>query len=90
MISATLDPVAVDLACGPGNAFRATGTTGAEPGFVALYQEDLDGRGDGEDDRVLPPFREGEWGELLALCPEQHFTEPPPLYSEASLVRALE
>ncbi|MBL8260119.1 MAG: DNA topoisomerase I [Candidatus Competibacteraceae bacterium] len=90
MISATLDTVAVDLACGAGNTFRATGSTVAEPGFMAVYQEDVDDRADDEDNRVLPPFREGEWVELLALRPEQHFTEPPPRYSEASLVKVLE
>ncbi|HUM93720.1 MAG TPA: DNA topoisomerase I [Candidatus Competibacter sp.] len=90
MISATLDTVAVDLACGAGNTFRATGSTVAEPGFMAVYQEDVDDRPDDEDNRTLPPFREGEWVELLALRPEQHFTEPPPRYSEASLVKVLE
>ncbi|HAO33854.1 MAG TPA: DNA topoisomerase I, partial [Candidatus Competibacteraceae bacterium] len=88
--SATLDTVAVDLACGAGNTFRATGSTVAEPGFMAVYQEDVDDRPDDEDNRTLPPFREGEWVELLALRPEQHFTEPPPRYSEASLVKVLE
>lgn len=90
MISATLDTVAVDLACGAGNTFRATGSTVADPGFMAVYQEDVDDRSDDEDNRTLPPFREGEWVDLLALRPEQHFTEPPPRYSEASLVKALE
>ena len=90
MIPATLDTVAVDLACGPGNGFRATGSTVADPGFMAVYQEDVDDRNDEEDGRALPPLREGEWVDLLALRPEQHFTEPPPRYSEASLVKALE
>jgi DNA topoisomerase-1 len=90
MISATLDTVAVDLACGAGNAFRATGSTVADPGFMAVYQEGVDDRSEDEDDRVLPPLREGEQVDLLALRPEQHFTEPPPRYSEASLVKALE
>ena len=90
MISATLDTVAVDLSCGAGNTFRATGSTVAEPGFMAVYQEGVDDRGDDDDDRVLPPLREGDWVDLLALRPEQHFTEPPPRYSEASLVKALE
>lgn len=90
MISATLDTVAVDLACGAGNTFRATGSTVADPGFMAVYQEGVDDRSEDEDDRMLPPLREGEWVDLLALRPEQHFTEPPPRYSEASLVKALE
>ncbi|HRD66551.1 MAG TPA: DNA topoisomerase I [Candidatus Competibacter sp.] len=90
MISATLDTVAVDLICGAGNIFRATGSTVADPGFMAVYQESVDDRSEDEDDRALPPLQEGERVDLLALRPEQHFTEPPPRYSEASLVKALE
>ncbi len=90
MIPATLDTVAVDLACGPGNSFRATGSTIADPGFMAVYREDVDDPTDDDESRTLPPLREGEWVDLLALRPEQHFTEPPPRYSEASLVKTLE
>lgn len=91
MISATLNTVAADLACGPGHQFRATGSTLADPGFMAVYREDVDDQADADDDhRTLPPLREGEWLDLLALRPEQHFTEPPPRYSEASLVKILE
>ena len=90
MIPATLDMVAADLACGAGNSFRATGSTVADPGFMAVYREDVDDREDEDDSRALPPLREGEWVALLALRPEQHFTEPPPRYSEASLVKTLE
>ncbi|MDS4025803.1 MAG: DNA topoisomerase I [Candidatus Contendobacter sp.] len=90
MIPATLDTVAVDLACGPGNSFRATGSTVADPGFMAVYREDVDDAADEDESRALPPLREGEWVDLLALRSEQHFTEPPPRYSEASLVKTLE
>jgi len=90
MIAATLDTVAVDLTCGAGNVFRATGSTIADPGFMAVYQEDVDDQHDEEESRTLPPLRQGEWVDLLALRPEQHFTEPPPRYSEASLVKTLE
>ncbi len=90
MIPATLDTVAVDLACGPGNSFRATGSTIADPGFMAVYREDVDDPADEDESRTLPPLREGEWVDLLVLRPEQHFTEPPPRYSEASLVKTLE
>jgi DNA topoisomerase-1 len=90
MIPATLDTVAADLACGAGNSFRATGSTVADPGFMAVYREDVDDREDDDDSRALPPLREGEWVAVLALRPEQHFTEPPPRYSEASLVKTLE
>ncbi len=90
MIPATLDTVAADLSCGAGNSFRATGSTVADPGFMAVYREDVDDREDEDDSRALPPLREGEWVAVLALRPEQHFTEPPPRYSEASLVKILE
>ena len=90
MISATLDTVAVDLACGNGNHFRATGSTIADPGFMAVYREGVDDQNDEDEGRMLPPLKIGEWVDLLALRPEQHFTEPPPRFSEASLVKALE
>ncbi|MBE2293666.1 MAG: DNA topoisomerase I [Phycisphaerales bacterium] len=90
MISATLDTVAVDLACGHGNRFRATGSTIADPGFMAVYREGVDDQNDEDEGRMLPPLQTGEWVDLLALRPEQHFTEPPPRFSEASLVKALE
>lgn len=90
MIAAILDTVAADLICGPGNTFRATGLTVADPGFMAVYQEDVDDRNEDEENRALPALREGDWVDLLALRPEQHFTEPPPRFSEASLVKVLE
>ncbi len=90
MIPATLDTVAVDLACGPGNSFRATGSTVADLGFMAVYREDVDDPTEEDEGRALPSLREGEWVDLLALRAEQHFTEPPPRYSEASLVKTLE
>lgn len=89
MIPATLNTVAADLVCGAGNLFRATGSTVADPGFMAVYQEDVDDPHE-EESRTLPPLKQSEWVDLLALRPEQHFTEPPPRYSEASLVKTLE
>jgi DNA topoisomerase-1 len=91
MIHATMDTVAVDLEAGKGNIFRANGSTLVSAGFMALYQESVDdSKGKDEGERLLPPLKEGETVELLKLLPEQHFTEPPPRYSEASLVKALE
>jgi DNA topoisomerase-1 len=91
MIHATLHTVAVDLAAGEGNVFRATGSTVASPGFMQVYLEGKDDAKAGEDDeKLLPPLEEGEQVPLVAIRPEQHFTEPPPRYSEASLVKALE
>jgi DNA topoisomerase-1 len=92
MIPATFAIVVVELGCGAGNIFRASGSTLTEPGFMAVYQEGVDDGGQEEDEanRSLPPLQEGEPVELLAIRPEQHFTEPPPRYTEASLVKALE
>jgi len=91
MIHATINSVAADLGCGEGNVFRATGSTIANPGFMALYLEGVDDAkaGDG-DEKMLPPLEEGETIQLTAIRTSQHFTEPPPRFSEASLVKALE
>jgi DNA topoisomerase-1 len=91
MIHATIDTVAADLGAGEGNVFRANGSTIARPGFIQVYLEGKDDAKPGDDDeKMLPPLREGESLQLNKIRPEQHFTEPPPRYSEASLVKALE
>ncbi len=91
MIHATIDTVAVDLSCGEGNNFRANGSIVASPGFMAVYMEGVDDAKKGDnDEKLLPPLQEGEQITLNKIRPEQHFTEPPPRYSEASLVKALE
>jgi DNA topoisomerase-1 len=90
MTPAVLNTVGVDLACGPGNSFRATGSTVADPGFMVVYREGGDDRQEEEDERRLPPLEVGQTVELIAVRPEQHFTEPPPRYTEATLVKALE
>ncbi len=90
MIHATINTVAVDMECGKGNVFRANGSTIADPGFMAVYLEGVDDAKVDNEDRILPPIQEGDRITLLKIRPEQHFTEPPPRYSEASLVRALE
>ena len=91
MIHATMDTVAVDLEAGAGNIFRANGSTLVSPGFMAVYQESVDdSKAKDDKERLLPPLQEGETVKLLKILPEQHFTEPPPRYSEASLVKALE
>jgi len=92
MIHATLDTVSVDLECGKDNQFRATGSTIKHPGFMSVYMEGQD-EGDAhnyDDDKLLPPLEEGEQLKLLEIRTDQHFTEPPPKYTEASLVKALE
>ncbi len=93
MVHATLNTVTADLAAGSEeNLFRATGSTVVNPGFMAVYQEGQDDakRAKEAEEKMLPPLAEGEEVALVAIRPEQHFTEPPPRYSEASLVKALE
>lgn len=91
MIFATIDQVAVDFACGEGNQFRATGSTINFPGFMSVYKEDEDDKKKSDDDeKILPEIKEGEQIPLQDIKLTQHFTEPPPRFSEASLVKTLE
>ncbi|WP_131782678.1 type I DNA topoisomerase [Legionella gresilensis] len=92
MEDALIDTVAVDLACGSEeNIFRANGSTIAFPGFLSVYEESLDDINDDEQQAViLPNLKIGEKVILQDIAANQHFTEPPPRYSEASLVKALE
>ncbi len=101
MAPAVFDTVAVDLVTGdPKEAtganrhvFRATGQTLLEPGFLAAYHEDHDedeADVESEDERRLPALEVGERVELESIRPEQHYTQPPPRYTEASLVKSLE
>ena len=91
MMHATIDQVAVDFACGDDNRFRATGSTIAFPGFMTVYQEDADDKKKGEeDDKLLPELAKGDIVPLHDVKLTQHFTEPPPRFSEASLVKTLE
>jgi DNA topoisomerase-1 len=91
MVHATLDTVSVDLNAGEKHVFRANGSTLVHPGFMAVYQEGADDvKAGADDERMLPPLKEGEDVKLEKIKPEQHFTEPPPRYTEASLVRSLE
>lgn len=70
---------------------RATGSVLRFDGFQKVYREDRDDRQDDDDEsRELPPLAEGEKTAIAQVRPEQHFTEPPPRYSEASLVKKLE
>jgi DNA topoisomerase I len=94
MSHALFDTVAVDLlagADGPGrHLLRANGSTLVKPGYIAVYQEGSDDAKADDADHVLPPMGEGDAVSLTAFVANQHFTEPPPRYSEASLVKALE
>lgn len=89
MIFATLDTVSADLTAAAGSFFRASGSTIRDAGFLLVYEEGLDDRAS-EKENPLPPLEEGESVTLHDIAAEQHFTEPPPRYSEASLVKVLE
>ena len=92
MIHATLNMVAIDLTCGEGkHIFRASGSTIATPGFMAVYLEGKDDSKESDDkESFLPPLEEGRPVPLNDIITGQHFTEPPPRYGEASLVKSLE
>jgi len=96
MIHATLNTVTVEFALpdvpGGDASFRASGTTVVDPGFLAVYEEGRDQKTVEDDDegRRLPRLTKGEAVPLHEIVADQHFTEPPPRYSEASLVKALE
>ena len=91
MIPAVLDTVAIDLLAGKDHVFRANGSVVRIPGFMSVYQEDTDdSKSEEGEEKLLPPLKEGQKVELKSITGEQHFTEPPPRYTEASLVKALE
>ena len=93
MVPAVFDTVAIEMAAGPadvGHRMRANGSVLVEPGFMAVYQEGKDDSKDDDGDRLLPEIEEGDTIKLDELRPEQHFTEPPPRFTEASLVKTLE
>src|SRR5216683_466411 len=91
MSSAIIDQVAVDIASSDQKLqFRATGSTIQFDGFLTLYREDEDDVEGDEENRRLPPIKEREALSRGTVDPQQHFTQPPPRYSEASLVKKLE
>ena len=91
MESAVLDQVAVDVGARDGSAvLRATGSVVVFDGFLRLYRESRDDTPADDEDRILPDVNEGEAMTTGEVTPEQHFTQPPPRFSEASLVKRLE
>jgi len=90
MQSAELDQVSVEVTDGKGLKLRATGSIVAFDGFLKLYREDTDDAAEDEDNRMLPPMAERDPLRLGDVAALQHFTQPPPRYSEASLVKKLE
>ncbi len=91
MASAKIDQTALVFTDKNGAAsFRATGSVVVFDGFLALYQEGQDEAGDDEGAQALPVFNKGEAADARKVTPEQHFTQPPPRYTEASLVKRME
>jgi DNA topoisomerase-1 len=90
MTPARFDTVSVDIRLGGDDTlFRASGQTLVFAGFIAVYQEDTDDSEE-EESKKLPPLEEGETLPVEKLYGEQHFTQPPPRFTEASLVKTLE
>ncbi|MEX1828118.1 DNA topoisomerase I [Luteibacter sp. CQ10] len=90
MVHATLNTVSVEFPVAD-SAFRSTGTTVVDPGFLAVYEEGKDQKNEDDDEqRRLPRLTQGDVVPVSAIDADQHFTEPPPRYSEASLVKTLE
>jgi DNA topoisomerase-1 len=94
MAHALFDTVAVDILAGADgpqrHVLRANGSTLVKPGYIAVYQEGRDDASDDDGDQVLPRMETGDAVKLLEVQPQQHFTEPPPRFTEASLVKTLE
>ncbi|GFO67017.1 DNA topoisomerase 1 [Geomonas limicola] len=89
MAEALLDQTSVEISAGEGFRFRTAGTVIRFAGFMKLYIEGVDDEVE-EKEGMLPPLTEGEVLDLKELLPERHFTQPPPRYTEASLVKTLE
>lgn len=97
MVNAVYATQRVDILAGPADEtdrpylFRVSGSMVQFPGFLRVYEEARDDDATDEDlNRVIPDMEPGEVLRLLRLLPEQHFTQPPPRYTEATLVKALE
>ncbi|MDD3759984.1 MAG: type I DNA topoisomerase [Acidithiobacillus sp.] len=90
MAAAQLDLVAVDFAAGSHWQLRANGSTVTFPGFLVVYQEGKDEQDEDDEQRLLPALQNGDQPTFHGIEAEQHFTEPPPRYSDATLVKTLE
>ena len=92
MMPAIFDQTTIDIAAGEKYLFRATGSVLKFDGFLAVYEEGKDEKDEEDEERAakLPKVEKGEQLKLNSLTPNQHFTDPPPRYTEATLVKALE
>ncbi|MBL8223433.1 MAG: DNA topoisomerase I, partial [Bryobacterales bacterium] len=91
MMPALFDQTTIDIAAGSKFTFRATGSVLKFDGFLAVYEEGKDEKDEDDEERAakLPKTEKGENLKLNSLTPNQSFTEPPPRYTEATLVKAL-
>lgn len=89
MSRAVYDTTSIDISAAA-YVFRATGSIIVFPGFMKIYTENQDKTEDNSKDSLLPELKEGEKVEARSLTPKQNFTQPPPRYSEATLVKMLE
>jgi DNA topoisomerase-1 len=91
MVSATIDTLTIDMNAADKHNFRSTGSTIVDAGYMLVYQEGSDDKPDEmADETLLPKLKEGDEVKLNEVLCNQHFTEPPPRYSEATLIKALE
>jgi len=90
MADALLNTVSINLLAGESGIFRASGSTITFPGFLAVYEETTEGKKDDSIGTILPDLKENDSVKVKEIYGTQHFTEPPPRYSEANLVKALE
>ncbi len=97
MKPAVYDQTTVDIEAGPRFMLRAVGSVMRFPGFTRVYLEHIEkpqGNGaaetESDEDRFLPPLEQGQMLDPLEITPRQHFTQPPPRYTESSLIRELE
>ena len=92
MMPAIFDQTTIDLAAGEKYLFRATGSVVKFDGFLAVYEEGKDEKDEEDEERAakLPKVEKGEQLKLNSITPDQHFTDPPPRYTEATLVKTLE
>ena len=92
MASAILENISADLYAGSEkHQFRANGSTVKFPGYMSVYQEEReDNKEEDDDNRLLPPMKNGDRIQLHDITGSQHFTQPPPRYSEAALIKELE
>ncbi len=91
MVSAVIDTLTIDMTIKNKHTFRSTGSTIVDPGYMRVYQEGSDDKPEEMgDELLLPKLKAGDEVKLNEVTCHQHFTEPPPRYSEATLIKALE